>query len=85
MPNIRTGEDRRRSIIDAKGIGYEIILNREGDSVRVAFSGKFTKNPYTLTKRYSADIPDDAIRQDCIYELFQWAGLYYESRLTVRV
>ena len=79
MDDIRRSKDRRQAIIDAKQLGYEIILNRNGDTVEVTFIGKYNC-PYTLPYLYASDVPDDAIRQDCAYELLHWANLKYETK-----
>ena len=71
-------------LYDIEQLGYSISIEKKNNTCYVTFSGKHSLHDYKLPHTYGLDYTNQEIKKDCVNQLIEWAGLYYETKLTYK-
>ena len=77
--------NRQKILYDIENLGYTISIKKIDETNNITFNGKYSKEHYILPRSYSTEYTNQEIKEDCVFDLMEWAGLHYESRLTYKI
>ena len=77
--------NKQKILYDIENLGYTISIKKIDKINHITFNGQCSKEQYILPHSYSNEYTNQEIKEDCVFDLMEWAGLHYESRLTYKI